>query len=189
MTRWLLVVVLAAMVMLVAASGFADDRLEASRAIAAEFQKSLGGALRSAMAEGGPENAISVCAEVAPEIAARMSAQTGAAVSRTALRVRNPDNAPDTAAAAVLEQFRARVAAAEPAPVEYVGSTARGGMRYLRAIVLEPLCSACHGTVLAPEVVAAVATRYPEDRATGFEPGELRGAFLIDWPPRGEVAP
>lgn len=181
--------------LLVTGSGFADDpgvagdRVDESRAIAAEFQQTLGGALKSALAEGGPVPAIPVCADMAPAIAARMSADVGAAVSRTALRVRNPDNAPDADAVAVLEQFRARVAAGERGPLEHVGTNAAGGTRYLRAIVLEPLCVACHGSALAPEVAAAVAARYPDDRATGFAPGELRGAFLIDWPADPEGQP
>jgi len=53
--------------------------------------------------------------------------------------------------------------------------------------VLQPLCATCHGMTLAPPVAEAVAARYPEDDATGFGVGELRGAFLIDWP--AEPAP
>ncbi|MEQ8860523.1 MAG: DUF3365 domain-containing protein [Pseudomonadales bacterium] len=189
MRRFLLAAALSGMVVPGAGAGVADDRLDESRAIALEFQKTLGGALKLAMADGGPVSAISVCAEVAPAIAARMSAETGATVSRTALRVRNPENAPDADAVEVLEQFRARIAAAEPGPIEHLGPNGAGGTRYLRAIPLDPLCVACHGAVLAPDVAAAVAARYPDDRATGFEPGELRGAFLIDWPASAETAP
>lgn len=189
MRRWLPRAALAGMFALIAAPGAADDRVEASRAITAEFQKTLGGALKSAMAEGGPVSAIGVCAELAPAIASRMSAESGASVSRTALRLRNPENAPDADLVEVLEQLRARVESAESLPIEYFGSNPRGGVRYLRAIVLEPLCVTCHGTVLAPDLAAAVTARYPGDRATGFEPGELRGAFLIDWPPDAEIAP
>jgi hypothetical protein len=31
-------------------------------------------------------------------------------------------------------------------------------------------------------VAAAIAREYPEDHATGFAPGELRGAISIIWP-------
>lgn len=181
-------VALLPVIILAAACTQVDDRLERSRAIVGEFQQELGGELRSAMADGGPVNAVEVCSDRAPAIAERASADSGARVSRTALRVRNPDNVPDEAAAAVLREFEDRLAAGAKLPMEQVDRHADGSMRYMRAIVLEPLCATCHGTSLAPEVAQAVAARYPEDRATGFEVGEVRGAFLVDWP-SAESAP
>jgi hypothetical protein len=52
----------------------------------------------------------------------------------------------------------------------------------MKAIVMQPQCLACHGQDLAEPVSAAIEERYPEDQATGFVAGELRGAFLIEWP-------
>lgn len=170
-----------------ASAAFADDLLDHSRAIADDFQQQLGGRLKSAMAAGGPVAAIEVCAEVAPEIAARASADAGARVGRTALRVRNPDNAPDPDAAEVLQAFAERVAAGESMPIEHLGTAPDGATRYLRAIVLQPLCATCHGASLAPAVADAVEARYPRDQAVGFEVGELRGAFVIDWPVEEEA--
>ncbi|MFW6093145.1 MAG: Tll0287-like domain-containing protein [Pseudomonadota bacterium] len=168
----------------------ADSRFEHSRSIVADFQQTLMGELQAAMAEGGPVQAIDVCREVAPAIAARASEASGAAVGRTALRVRNPDNAPDPAAVEVLEAFRAEVDAdAAVAPERYTVH-GDGSARYMRAIVLQPPCATCHGERLAPAVTEALAEHYPEDRATGFSVGALRGAFIIDWPaataPRAE---
>lgn len=172
---------------LCASAVLADDDLARSRAIAGDFQQQLGGQLKSAMAEGGPVAAIEVCADVAPEIAANASRESRAVVGRTALRVRNPDNAPDADAEQVLHAFAERVAAGESMPVEYLGTAPDGGTRYMQAIVLKPLCATCHGASLAPAVAEAIAARYPEDQATGFAVGELRGAFLIDWPAQGQV--
>jgi len=156
--------------------------LEASRGLADELQRTLGARLQAAMAEGGPVRAIAVCSDEAPAIAARLSAQSGAAVSRTALRVRNPTNAPDPEARRILAQLQAQIAAGADQPVEHLAPRPGGGMRYMRAILLQPLCATCHGKALDPAVAAAVAERYPDDAATGFEVGELRGAFLVDWP-------
>lgn len=164
-----------------ASAAFADVLLERSRAIADDFQQQLGDRLKSAIAEGGPLAAIEVCAQVAPEIAAQASADAGARVGRTALRVRNPDNAPDADAAQVLQAFAERLAAGESMPIEHLGAAPDGGARYMRAIILQPLCATCHGATLAPAVADAVGARYPEDRAIGFDVGELRGAFVIDW--------
>ena len=59
-----------------------------------------------------------------------------------------------------------------------------GAMVYLQAIPMkEQPCSVCHGTNIDPAISDAIAAAYPDDLATGFEPGELRGhaeALLAD---------
>ena len=57
-------------------------------------------------------------------------------------------------------------------------------LRYAKAIGVAPLCVTCHG---APEsipagVQARLQQEYPNDRATGYQPGELRGAVVIRRP-------
>jgi hypothetical protein len=171
-------------VLLIGCAGAAEDpRAERSRAIAGAFQQELLAELQAAIAAGGPVAAVTVCRERAPGIAARASAESGARVGRTALRVRNPDNAPDPHAAAVLERFRADLAGGAALPIEHFEQRPDGSARYLLAIVLQPPCVACHGRSLAGPVQEVISRHYPHDRATGFEVGELRGAFLIDWPP------
>jgi hypothetical protein len=43
------------------------------------------------------------------------------------------------------------------------------------------MCLGCHGKNIAPEVQAKLDELYPEDQATGFSEGDLRGAFVISW--------
>ena len=40
-------------------------------------------------------------------------------------------------------------------------------------------CLTCHGSSLQPELKAEILRLYPNDQATGFKPGELRGAFTV----------
>jgi hypothetical protein len=158
-----------------------DVRLQQSEQIATAFQQTLGGELQAALASGGPVHAIGVCREVAPTIAAGFSEDSGARVSRTALRVRNPDNAADADAALVMARFADALARGEE-PSSHFELREDGSARFMRAIVLQPMCALCHGSDVPPEVSRAVAESYPQDAATGFAVGELRGAFLIDWP-------
>jgi hypothetical protein len=164
----------------------ATDWIAQSRSIAQQLGAELKGELGRAMTDKGPVAAIGVCKDRAPEIAGRLSRQSGAQVSRTALRVRNPANAPDDLQRALLEQFSAELASGKFAgPLEAAFEINRGGQverRYMRAIPMEGLCVTCHGKALAPEIAAAIAAQYPDDQATGFEPGQLRGAFSVTWP-------
>jgi len=164
----------------------APEWIEQSRQLAQQLGSELKAELGRAINAGGPVAAVSVCKTRAPEIAARLSATSGAIVGRTALRVRNPANAPDDLQRAVLEQFAGELASGKfEGPLEAAFEINRGGQverRYMRAIPTEGLCLACHGPVLAPDLAAVIERDYPADQATGFETGQLRGAFSVTWP-------
>lgn len=166
----------------VSAAAQDDERLELSRDAAAQLGQELTAALLTALGSGGPVEAIGVCGVEASPIATTLSQQAGARVGRTALKVRNPENAPDEAAREVMEAFARDLAAGATAPPEHFETRPDGGARYMSAIVAQPLCVACHGSEIAPEVAAAIAGRYPADQAIGFAVGDLRGAFIIEWP-------
>jgi hypothetical protein len=157
-----------------------------SRELSTQLGKELKTELGAAIEKGGPVAAIEVCRSRAPAIAARLSAESGARVGRTALRVRNAGNAPDDLERAVLEQFAGDLAAGRvEGPLEAAFEIKREGgieRHYMRAIPTEALCLTCHGDTLAPELAAAIARDYPGDQATGFKLGELRGAFRVVWP-------
>ncbi|WP_372927597.1 DUF3365 domain-containing protein, partial [Marinobacter sp.] len=71
----------------------ADKQVAESRAMVKMFSGALKEALQAAIKEGGLTNGIGVCKTVAPEIAADNSNEEWT-ISRTSLKVRNPDNAP-----------------------------------------------------------------------------------------------
>jgi len=161
---------------------------ELSGRIADRFQAELQATLQQTVAREGLVAAIQVCAEEAPRIGARISAESGARVWRVALRNRNPRGVPDGLERAVLEGWADAPLGPDGRPRVYaaaIGEEGRQELRFLRAIPTGPQCLACHGdpSLIAPEVKAAIAARYPADRATGFAPGELRGAFAIRWEP------
>jgi hypothetical protein len=157
-----------------------------SRLLTAELGTQLKAELTAAMAAGGPSAAIGVCSSRAQAIAAELSTDSGATVRRTALKLRNTANAPDQIEHLILRQFEQELASgAFEGPLEAAFEINRGGQkerRYMRAITTEGVCLTCHGTNLTPEVSSAIARVYPQDRATGFESGSLRGAFSVIWP-------
>lgn len=139
-------------------------------------------ALREALASRGPTGGVEVCNIRAPEIAARIS-DDKFDVGRTALRVRNPDNAPDEWEKSVLQQFEKAVnRGANPADLDEwnIESTDNGRIgRYMKAIPTGPQCVICHGENVAPALHETIQRLYPDDQATGFAPGDLRGAFTV----------
>lgn len=144
-----------------------------------QFAGQLKPKLKEAMEQGGSVHAIEVCATAAPEIATRLSAQSGWRITRVSSGNRNPDASPDEWEAAVIKTFESRlVQGADPESLEQ-GEITPQGYRFAKAQIAEPLCLSCHGQNIAPEVKKAIAAHYPGDRATGYEAGDIRGIFSL----------
>jgi Protein of unknown function (DUF3365) len=156
-----------------------DPRVVESRAVIKEFGSQLIGQLKQAIEKDGPVNAIKVCNVAAPDIAAKLSDKYNWRVGRTSLKTRNPNNRPDAWELEVLQQFEQRKQKGEGiATLEYHEDTEQG-FRYMKAIPTKGLCLSCHGANLTEPVKVALEQHYPEDKATGFESGDIRGAFTI----------
>lgn len=163
----------------------ADDVARAN-ALSQQLGGRLKAALETALQQGGPMAAITVCREQAQAIAAEVSHNSGWTVGRTALRVRNPANAPDDWERQILEGFaQAAEEGANVAGLSFHETTGNGEARrwrYMKAIPTAPVCTTCHGSNVDPALLDAIRAAYPDDQATGFAPGSLRGAFTVSRP-------
>lgn len=161
-------------------SGEVEFALERARSATDQ----LGGRLMTALSEqleaGGGAAAVTVCSEIAPSVAAELS-RDGVEIRRTSRRYRNPDNAPEAWESSELLRLEQLLAAGELPKEVHEVDDGSGELRYLRPIVVAPQCLQCHGGEgeLAPDVRERLARSYPGDRATGFEAGDLRGAFSV----------
>jgi hypothetical protein len=159
-----------------------------ARSVATSVPPKLLAVLQEEVARGGPEGAIAVCREQAPALARAASEQSGWTVRRVSLRNRNPKAVPDAWERAALEDFDRRAAAKEsPATLERAEVTLVNGQpvqRYMRALPTLALCTQCHGTAaqLSPAVTARLRALYPDDRATGYAVGDIRGAMTLSRP-------
>ena len=140
------------------------------------FKQELKQALVAGMQEG-PLNAISVCRDQAPAIAESLSIE-GVQMGRTSHRLRNPDNSAPAWVDTVLQAYLGEEQGRAPRLITLLNDR----LGYVEPIATQPLCLACHGKSLAPDVAAHIAEAYPEDQATGFEAGDLRGVFWVEYP-------
>lgn len=154
-----------------------------ARALAKQFVGQLKPALGAAMKEGGPVHAISVCKDKAPAIAQKLSKSSGWDVKRVSLKNRSPIAEPDAWETKVLNQFeQQRADGMKPAKIEYSEVVQENGQktfRYMKAIGIgkgQP-CLHCHGTNLSDGVKQKLQELYPNDKATGYTVGQIRGAF------------
>ncbi len=160
-----------------------DARAAESRGAVKEFAGQLKGELQSAMKSGGPVRAIEVCQVKAPAIASELSKKKGWHVARTSLKTRNPANTPDSWESMVLKRFDEQKARGMDAKqLEHYAVVEEKGVkkfRYMKAIPTGGVCMNCHGAKLDPAVSQKIKQLYPNDQATGYKPGDIRGAFTI----------
>ncbi|MBT9539414.1 DUF3365 domain-containing protein [Thiobacillus sp.] len=165
------------------------QQIEESRAVAKTLATQLGGKLKESMSKNGPAQSISVCKEIAPQIAADLSKQTGWQVGRVGTRARNAaTGVPNAWQAEALASFAERMKNGEKADTlefaQVVTDSTGKHLHYAKAIAIQPVCLTCHGPAdkIADGVKARLNADYPLDRATGYQEGELRGAVVITRP-------
>lgn len=153
-----------------------------ARKAAQRLSMELKGALTRHMAAGGPAAAITVCADSAQVLTAAVRSATGLAVRRVSTRPRNTKNTPDSTDLQVLAEFERLKAAGELTDSTALTLQGPAGTRRLYVPILTgPFCLTCHGPQesLKPELRTILKQRYPDDRATGYAPGDLRGAIRV----------
>ena len=165
-----------------------ENPMQESRESAAAMLKELGGKLQAALKDGGPVNALGVCTIEAPAIAQRISEDEKITIRRVSSKPRNSTmGVPNDWQTKALQLFEEALARGDkPADIEFVeavkaGSGSRMELRFAKPIVMQPQCTACHGSPeqISPEVKAKLNELYPNDKAVGYKPGELRGALVV----------
>lgn len=160
-----------------------DDIVEIGQSAASALTGELMGRVAAAIEEGGPGYAIDFCSTEALPRTSAVADRLGVEIKRTSSRLRNPENAPDPYEQAVLARLGTAAAEGESLP-EHVVQNADGEARYYRPIYVAEPCTACHGPrdSLDAAVIEALDTRYPNDEATGYRPGDLRGVIRVSVP-------
>ena len=165
----------------------AQPPLERAREAAADLLIALKGTLILHLERGGPEAALAVCADTAQVLTESVARRHGVMMHRVSTRWRNPLDAPDAYETAVLEAFSRLLEKGELSDTtEHAAVTTADGkrvFRYLRPIRIQRPCLSCHGQELAPGVQAVLSDYYPDDRATGYSEGDLRGAVSVRFEP------
>ncbi|ABV39040.1 conserved hypothetical protein [Shewanella sediminis HAW-EB3] len=154
-----------------------------AKGLVKQFGATLKPQLIQAMQQGGPVNAVDVCAIKAPEIARELSEQSGWNIRRVSLKNRNASAVADAWEQKVLKEFESQLAAGKPAKELERGELVDGEYRFMKAQVTTPLCLKCHGSNLAQPLHDKIKMNYPDDLALGYQAGEIRGAFSLSLKP------
>ena len=143
--------------------------------------------LVEAIATQGTAGALAYCNLQAIPITQARAAIEGVSIRRAALRYRNPANAADSLERQLLAEYAGLIIPGQaPPPPRLVRGPAEE-VHFFSPILLQPFCGQCHGQPgvdISDEVQAILQQRYPEDLATGFAAGDLRGLWHVTFRPK-----
>ena len=159
--------------------------LQRGKAIAGETFSLLSSNLQSAIQQGGISNALPFCSLAASPLTAGMAAKYGVTLRRITHKPRNPADRADATELAILTHFETGLTDTNPPPPLVTNLTANTVTFFAPILLNNELCLKCHGEPgrdISPENLATIHRLYPQDEATGFKLGQLRGAWRIDFP-------
>jgi len=160
-----------------------EPALQQARQMADQLGEKIRGILFQELEKGSFPGAVRACSEVAQEITRQFNTQPGHFIRRVSLKNRSSLNVPDGYEARKLAEFD-RLQAEKKLPKEIYEVQKEGGQdtfRYLKPLVALPLCITCHGPQekIPDPVKNILKEKYPDDKATGYQAGDVRGAISV----------
>jgi len=164
--------------------GTAAEARERGQAIVVEAFGVLSGSLSRAIAEGGSTNAIQFCSVNAASLAGRVAQTNHVVLKRVSHKARNQGNRANAEELVLLDGFRSALKESTAIRPEVRTNTAGRLVFYAPIVLNNPVCLNCHGDPkreVAADTMAVIRKLYPEDQATGFKLGDLRGLWRVEF--------
>lgn len=149
--------------------------------IAIAAQRAFITKLTGALEGGGAEHAVDFCNLAAVELTSALSTEYGVEIHRLSEKNRNPANGLQTQGDHDAWEYFLRNQQAE----HFTIGENENMVVYKPIKIGMPTCLECHGmpnTDILPQTLARIRDKYPDDKATGYELGMLRGMWKIEKP-------
>lgn len=162
-------------------SNFNNSPLEYYKSIAMKTKSVLGKNLIQAINTKGTENALSFCSEKAIFLTDSVARSLNMRVKRVSDKNRNPDNKANADELAYI--LNVKEAISKQQTVKPKLKNIEGREQAYFPIITNKMCLQCHGKPgqeIAEGALAKINHLYPNDLATGYESGELRGIWVIE---------
>lgn len=164
----------------------ASDKMvrEAGQGLAAATFRSLSEQLSGAIEEGGIPHALEFCSVQAIPLTEELSLEYDTRIRRASHKPRNPQNRADEDEFRVIESYIEAIETESELTPQIIRADEH--ICYFAPIrVSMDLCIQCHGnpgTDIDEEHLTLIRSLYPDDEATGFSMGDLRGIWSITLP-------
>jgi hypothetical protein len=168
-----------------AASEVASDLAPRAQAAIAETFGALSQNLMKALQEGGVRQAVPFCQKNAAGLVKPIAEKHGLRIQRVSHKARNPANRATDAELALIQTFTQAIAEGRPLTPKVVPQPDGAQVFYAPILIPADACLKCHGIpgdTMSTADHDFIRTLYPEDAATGFNLGDLRGLWKLTFP-------
>jgi hypothetical protein len=159
--------------------------------ITQEAQAQLTAQLQEAIAANGPAGALDFCKVNALPLLKSLESKHAVTLRRVSSQPRNPGDAPNAQEIPLLDAYAYNAEnniLADPSIQKIESGEV---LLYTKPILMaNALCLSCHGDPkkdIAPETAAKLKQLYPQDPATGYAQGDLRGMWALRLPKKEVV--
>ena len=168
--------------------------IKEGNAISKSLVKLLGSELSNKIKSSGFSGAVSFCSvnalSLTKDLSKKISKQKGymIKIKRTALKYRNPKNAPTDEEVEVLKKFEKMKNNGVNLAKEVLVQKIDDHYKYYKPLLVVKKCTICHGSVSAmPKGIRdIISKKYPNDKAINFKIGDLRGVITIEFYPKSK---
>ncbi len=155
--------------------------IELAKTIALKTKGILGKNLLQAINSKGTEHALTFCSTRAIPLTDSMSVSANASIRRVSDKNRNPNNKANPTELEYINDSKQALANKQVIKPKLISSDTQHIAYY--PIVANSMCLQCHGqpkTDISLASLSAINRLYPQDKATGYVAGELRGIWVIE---------
>jgi hypothetical protein len=163
---------------------------EIGNSIVLSAKKMLGKNLKQSIESGGVENAVGFCNLNAMTLIDSLEKSFGVEIKRASLKARNQNDLPNALEKDLLEAYAYQWKDSIPLKTNVQALEASRYLFTKPILVDNTLCLACHGNYdngLLKKSDDFIKSRYPDDQATGYQIGDLRGIWSITIPKKKVV--
>ena len=147
--------------------------------ISSALLQKLGGELKNQMQTAGVMGALHFCSQNALTLTEQVAKESKTSIKRISINYRNPVNKANAEETTLLQEWEKLVKNGQPLPSHKVVTISENSAMFYKPIVINnEACLKCHGNVEG-DLAKVIKATYPEDRATGYKMGDLRGMIAV----------
>ena len=159
-----------------------QDIIDTGDKLSKELVNKLGSKLKHEIQTNGLLSAASFCNTNAHILTEEVNLHQleGISVKRISLKERSAANIPSEDEAKTLRSLQALLDE-KKLPAYVVEANPKSYKYYKPLVIQQEACLKCHGDITKnPELSEFIKETYPQDKATGYKMGDLRGAILVE---------
>ena len=158
------------------------DLIETGHKVSMDLLKTLGKNMKAHMKKEGPIGAAQFCNVQAYPLTDTVSNKYGKDISvkRISLKYRNPANKPEGSEMNIMIALQTLKENGAKLPPYILQDADADTVKYYKPLVItKGVCLKCHGNIEGSKIGNFMKKNYPEDKATHYKMGDLRGAVVV----------